>query len=152
MKIYKLENGLFRFGEYILPSGNFYLETADDDESFALYSLAGKRIIGNVYIHQCKKENGTSYASFAELISVIKDFLITYVPDNSGGGGAGTASVKFTSEMVDDFTHLPNANSNNGKFYVTLHDITVGSANKQAGIYLSRNNTWKRVVKFTNIN
>jgi len=150
MKIYKMANGLYRIGNYILPAGSCKLELRDDDRLVTLTTIISDDIVFNEYIDEVEDEAGTTYANIEALIDVIKDFFL--LAGQNSGGGNPPSTVEFISGTVDNFSLLPDATINDEKFFVTMHDVTVGGANKPAGIYLSRGDAWKRAVKFTNVN
>jgi hypothetical protein len=153
MKIFKVNDSIIRIGDLLLPFGTFKLDLNDNDTTFNVYDLNNQLLQANVRIADCERENTTKYNTLYELLDEIKEcFSQSASNNNNNGGGGNNCQSEFICGQVNNFTDLPDVTLNDGKFYITLHDVTVSGHNKQAGIYLSRNNHWKKVVKFLAIN
>ena len=77
MKFYQDADGVFHLGNSIVPKGQYAMEVFDNDTVISITSLDGKDLkYGPVEVTNVEKEDGSTYADLAELLSAVKDFFL----------------------------------------------------------------------------
>ena len=76
MYFYQDVNGLFHVGNDILPAGRYMLKTHESDTVINVANLDGKDLeYGPIAVTDVQKEDGSTYADLAELLSAISGFF-----------------------------------------------------------------------------
>ena len=76
MYFYQDSNSLFHVGNDILPAGRYMLKTHNNETVINIANLDGEDLdYGPIEVTSVQKEDGSTYADLAELLTAISGFF-----------------------------------------------------------------------------